>query len=56
MCGGLNRDGPHRLMCLNAWAIGSSTIRRHGPVGKCGLGGENVQLQRQPLRSHICSS
>ena len=25
--GGLNRFGPHRLMCLNAWPIGSGTIR-----------------------------
>jgi len=27
-CGGLKRFGPHRLMCLNAWPIGSGTIRR----------------------------
>jgi hypothetical protein len=32
-CGGLNRFGPHRLMCLNAWPTGSSTIRRCGLVG-----------------------
>ena len=25
--------GPHRLMCLNAWSIGSGTIRRCGLVG-----------------------
>ena len=29
-CGGLNRFGPHRLMCLNAWPTGSGTIRRCG--------------------------
>ena len=36
--GGLNRYGPHRLMCLNAWPIGSGTNRR------CGLVGESVLL------------
>ena len=30
--GGLNRYGPHRLMCLNAWPIGRGTIRRCGFV------------------------
>ena len=29
-CAGLNRSGPRRLMCLNAWPIGSGTIRRCG--------------------------
>ena len=33
MCGGLNRFGSHRFMCLNAWPIGSGTIRRCGLVG-----------------------
>ena len=32
-CGGLNRNVPHRLMCLNAWPIGSDTIRKYGLVG-----------------------
>jgi hypothetical protein len=32
--GGLNMNGPHRLMCLNAWPIGSGTIRRYGLVGE----------------------
>lgn len=32
-CGGLNRFGPHRLMCLNAWPTGSGTIRRCVLVG-----------------------
>jgi hypothetical protein len=32
-CGGLKRNGSHRLMCVNAWLIGSSTIRRCGLVG-----------------------
>ena len=27
-CGSLNRYGPHRLLCLNAWSIRSSTIRK----------------------------
>jgi hypothetical protein len=36
--GGLNRNGPHRLMCLNTWPMGSDTIRR------CGLVGESVSL------------
>lgn len=26
-CSGLTRYDPHRLMCLNAWPIGSDTIR-----------------------------
>ena len=30
-CGGLNRYGPHRLMCLNAWSI------EHGSIRRCGL-------------------
>ena len=32
-CNRLNRNGPHRLVCLNAWLIESGTIRRHGLVG-----------------------
>jgi hypothetical protein len=36
--GGLNRDGPHRLMCLNVWPIGSDALRR------CGLIGEGAAL------------
>jgi hypothetical protein len=32
-CGGLNRYGPHRLLYLDAWPIGSGTIRRCGLVG-----------------------
>jgi hypothetical protein len=30
-CDDLNRYNPHRLMCLNAWPIGS------GNVSRCGL-------------------
>jgi hypothetical protein len=33
LCGDLNRFGPHRLMCLNAWPIGSGIIRRGDLVG-----------------------
>ena len=38
MCGGLNRFGPHRLMCLNAWLIENDTTRI------CGLFGVGVAL------------
>ena len=34
--GGLNRNGPHRDMCLNAWPVMSGTIRR------CGIGRRSV--------------
>ena len=33
MFGGLNRCDPHGLMCLNAWLMYSSTIRKYGLVG-----------------------
>jgi hypothetical protein len=32
-CSGLNKNGPHRLMSLNVWPIGSGTIRLYGLVG-----------------------
>lgn len=32
ICGGLNRNGHHRLMVLNAWPIASSIIKRCGLV------------------------
>ena len=32
-CGDLNSTGSHRLICLNAWPIGSGTIRRCGFIG-----------------------
>jgi len=32
-CGGLSRNVPHRLMCLNAWPIGSDTIGRFDLAG-----------------------
>lgn len=32
-CGALNRNGPHRLMCLNVWPTGSGTTKRGGLVG-----------------------
>jgi hypothetical protein len=44
-CGGLNRYGPDRLMCLNAWPIVSGTVRR------CGLFGGSVSLWGQNFRS-----
>ena len=31
--GGLNRNGPHRLMCLNAWLIGNGTITSNVLIG-----------------------
>lgn len=37
-CGGMNRIGPHKLMCLNVWSIGSGTIRR------CSLAGIGMAL------------
>ena len=46
-CGGLNRYDPHRLMCLNAWPVGSDTIRR------CGLVGGSVSLWRQSFKTSI---
>lgn len=33
MCDSLNRNGPYRLVCVNAWHIGSSTIRRSSLIG-----------------------
>ena len=39
-CGGLNRFGLHRPVCLNVWPIGSDTIKRCGLVGEvCHCGG-----------------
>lgn len=32
-CGGLNRSGLHRLMCMNAWPTESGTIKRYGLMG-----------------------
>jgi hypothetical protein len=29
-CDCLNRKSPHRILCLNAWPIGNSTIRKSG--------------------------
>jgi hypothetical protein len=44
----VNRYGPQRLMCFNAWPLG--TLRRRGLVGV------GVSLWRCALRSHICLS
>jgi hypothetical protein len=33
VCGGLNRNGPHRLIYLNTWHRGSGTVRRCGLIG-----------------------
>ena len=32
-CGGLNRNGYHAVMCLNAWPIGSGTTMKYGLIG-----------------------
>lgn len=32
-CGGLNRHGPHRLVCLNVWPKRSGITRRHDLAG-----------------------
>ena len=29
VCDGLNRKGPQRLLCLNAWPIGSDTVSQY---------------------------
>ena len=47
-CGWLNLFGPHIFLCLNAWPMGSNTIRRCGLVG---LGG--VLLEKWGL---LCSA
>lgn len=43
-CGGVNRIGPHRFMCLKAWPTGSDTIWSCVFVGTGGLVGESVSL------------
>ena len=32
-CGGLNRNDPHRLMCLNIWLIWNDPIRMYDLAG-----------------------
>lgn len=44
-CDGLNRNGPHRLKCVNARPIGSGAIRRRG------LAGGGVSLWLRALKS-----
>lgn len=45
-CGGLNRNGTHRCICLNVWSLGSSTAWEGlGSVAFVGVGvtlGEEV--------------
>jgi hypothetical protein len=48
----LNRNGLHRLMCLNPWPVGSGTIRR-GLVGVDVLVGGSLSLWRCALRSSM---
>ena len=31
-CSGLNRFGPHRLVCLSGWPIGNGTTKRYDLV------------------------
>jgi len=50
--GGLNRNGSHRLRCLSAWLIESSTIKKYGLAG-VGLSGS---LCSCAFRYYICSS
>ena len=45
--GALSKYGLHRLMCVNAWPMGSGTIRR------CDLVGGTVLLWGWALRSHM---
>ena len=61
-CDGLNRNGPYRLVCLNAWPIKNSTIRRCNLVGvslafleevcHCGVGFEVSYAQAMPSVGH----
>ena len=48
-CGGLYRNGSHRLMCLSVWPMGSGTIRR------CGLSWVLVVHAFNPSRSRQIS-
>lgn len=32
-CVGLNKNGLHRVMCLNVWSSGNGTISRYSLVG-----------------------
>jgi hypothetical protein len=41
-CGGLNENGPHRFVSLNAWSLVGGTVL--GRTGWCGLVGESVSL------------
>lgn len=47
VCSGLNGNGPHRLVCSNAWPIKS------GVVIRCGLVGGTTLLCGQALRSYM---
>ena len=58
---GLNKFGPHKLMCLNVWSMGSGIIKMCGFVGggvalleevwpcwrRCGLVGKCVLLESE---------
>lgn len=50
-CGHLNGNGPHRLMCVNGWPMGSGIIRRWDLVGVGVALKEEVCHGRQVLRS-----
>lgn len=32
-CGGLNRNDPHKFVCLNIWPIWNDPIRMYGLAG-----------------------
>ena len=53
-CGGLNRNGPRKLVCLYAWPTGSGTIRRCG-LGRVGVASlkDVCRCGGQALRSHM---
>ena len=54
-CGPLNRYGPHRLMGLNVWPIGSGIIRRYDLVeGSMSLevGFDIIDAQNTPSMAH----
>ena len=49
--GVLNRNVPHKLMCLGAWPIGSGTVRRYGLIGASVAWGGSVSLQEHSRES-----
>jgi hypothetical protein len=61
-CGGVDRNGPHRLMCLNAWSMGVVLLDRDEEVWPCwrkcvtgvGFGAFSSSSQAQCLTLSSC--